>query len=75
MNAIKRIITEELYRDLSTSCLRKIAHRFFSTFDNDALKILYLTRVYQKFDTSQLSMSPYKCAVLLVYSGTYEGGQ
>ena len=74
MNAIKRIIDEHLYDKLSLRYIEKIAMKYFSTFDDD-LKILYLTKAYERLDPSMLSMSPYLCAELLVQSGTFEGGQ
>ena len=54
--------------------IEKIAMKYFSTFDDD-LKILYLTKAYERLDPSMLSMSPYLCAELLVQRGTFEGGQ
>lgn len=75
MNAIKRIINENLYDKLSLRYIEKIAMKYFSTFDDDDLKILYLTKAYERLDPSMLSMSPYLCAELLVQSGTFEGGQ
>ena len=74
MNAIKRIINENLYDKLSLRYIEKIAMKYFSTFDDD-LKILYLTKAYERLDPSMLSMTPYLCAELLVQSGTFEGGQ
>lgn len=50
MNAIKRIINENLYDKLSLRYIEKIAMKYFSTFDDDDLKILYLTKAYERLD-------------------------
>ena len=52
-----------------------IARREFRKFDDDLLKIEFLTLAFAKLEPDELSMSPEKCARLLVESGTYESGQ
>lgn len=72
MELVKKIVDDEEYVTMKQEDMLDIACKEFSKFDDDKLKILYLTKCFEKSDKSQLSMSPEKCATLLVESGTFE---
>lgn len=75
MEEILRIIRNKTYLDMSNEEMISIARIEFRKFDDDRLKTEFLTLAFSKLDKDKLSMSPEKCARLLVESGTYESGQ
>ena len=75
MNRIKNLVKTKQYISWSKSEVEEVARQEFKKFNNDKLKIKFLEQWYQNQPAETLSMSPDKCAKLLVESGTYEGGQ
>ena len=75
MDEILEIIRNKSFLAMSKEDMISIARREFRKFDDDLLKIEFLTLAFAKLEPDELSMSPEKCARLLVESGTYESGQ
>ena len=75
MDEILEIIRNKSCLAMSKEDMISIARREFCKFDDDLLKIEFLTLAFAKIEPDKLSMSPEKCARLLVESGTYESGQ
>ena len=75
MDEILEIIRNKSFLTMSKEDMISIARREFRKFDDDLLKIEFLTLAFAKLEPDERSMSPEKCARLLVESGTYESGQ
>lgn len=75
MDEILEIIRNKSCLAMSKEDMISIARREFRKFDDDRLKTEFLTLAFSKLEPDELSMSPEKCARLLVESGTYESGQ
>lgn len=71
---IKNVLDTEEYIRMTPSEMELLAKIYFKDFDDDDLKIRYLTECYKKIDSSKLSMTPDKCAKFLVECGSFEGG-
>lgn len=75
MDRILNILNSRIYKELTVSQMERIAKEEFGKFNNDKIKIKYLTKCFSKISRKHRSMSPRKCAKLLVDLGTYEGMQ
>ena len=60
--------------DYTCEDMENLAKVFFKRFDDDELKVLYLTECYRKCNNTDDFMTPEKIARGLVEHGTFEGG-
>lgn len=75
MNVVKEILETRKYLKMTFKEIEEVAFKEFPKLDDDSLKIELLTKGFEKLPESELSMTPRKCAEVLVSGGTYEGGQ
>ena len=74
-NNIRGKLSSKKYLTLPAEEVFEIAQNNFKYFDNDELKIKFLTKWFEAQDKDQLSTTPEECAKVLVESGTFEGKQ
>lgn len=75
MKCIKKILDNKGYENLSFERICKIAKREFCKFDDDELKIEFLTKSFERLPKEELgNNSPVSCAKSLVEGGTFEDG-
>ena len=75
MKCIKRIIENKGYEHLLLERVYRIAKREFCKFDDDDLKIEFLTKCFEQVPKEKLGRnSPKACAKCLVEGGTFEDG-
>ena len=74
-NNIGGKLSSKKYLTLPAEEVFEIAQNNFKYFDNDELKIKFLTKWFEAQDKDQLSTTPEECAKVLVESGTFEGKQ
>lgn len=72
---IKLILENEGYKRLSYARVCRIARREFCKFDDDVLKIRFLTKCFENMSEESLGKNtPESCARCLVEGGTFEKG-
>lgn len=74
-NNIGGKLSSKKYLTLPAEEVFEIVQNNFKYFDNDELKIKFLTKWFEAQDKDQLSTTPEECAKVLVESGTFEGKQ
>ena len=75
MEEIRRIIESKAYLTMTDEEMKQTARKEFCKFGDDELKTEFLTILFSRQSPDLLSISPEKCARLLVESGTFEGWQ